>query len=53
MVLVKDRGGWGFPRGKGRESESEQQSAIREVQEEIGVGMLSILYYKIPLFNYV
>jgi 8-oxo-dGTP pyrophosphatase MutT (NUDIX family) len=42
VILVKDRGGWGFPRGKGREGESPEASAIREVYEETGVDILLI-----------
>eukprot|EP00026_Physarum_polycephalum_P005009 Phypoly_transcript_05035.p1 GENE.Phypoly_transcript_05035~~Phypoly_transcript_05035.p1 ORF type:complete len:528 (+),score=96.53 Phypoly_transcript_05035:158-1741(+) len=39
VVLVKEKGGWGFPRGKRADGESEEQCAIREVMEEIGVDI--------------
>jgi mRNA-decapping enzyme subunit 2 len=50
VILVKEKGGWGFPRGKLADGESEEECAIREVKEEIGFGIFYSQKY-IALFE--
>ncbi|MBQ6654297.1 MAG: NUDIX domain-containing protein [Erysipelotrichaceae bacterium] len=37
-VIVRQKGGiWGFPKGHSKKFESQKQTALREVQEEVGL----------------
>jgi 8-oxo-dGTP pyrophosphatase MutT (NUDIX family) len=42
FLLIKRFGFWDFPKGKIESAESNQEAALREVQEETGVGNLQI-----------
>ena len=44
---MREKGGWGFPRGKCSEGESDEACAIREVQEELSFSIFSILYFNL------
>ena len=40
VLLVRSKSGWGWPKGKIEPGETEQQAAVREIQEEAGVKKL-------------
>ena len=40
FLIVKDHhGNWGFPKGKVEEGESEEETAAREIKEEVGLDV--------------
>ncbi len=39
IVYEKNRNFWGFPKGHIEEGETEQQTALREVKEEVGIDV--------------
>lgn len=44
ILLMKDRGGnWTFPKGKIEKGEQPEETASREIEEEVGVKDLSVL----------
>lgn len=44
VLLMKDRKGfWTFPKGKIEDGESLEQTASREITEEVGISKLSVL----------
>lgn len=43
MLMIYRRGIWDLPKGKIEEGESTETAALREVQEEAGVGMLRLV----------
>lgn len=44
VLLMKDmKGNWTFPKGKIEEGEDLQQTAIREIEEEVGVKNLTLV----------
>ncbi len=43
LLWIERNGKWDLPKGKVEKSESIEQAAIREVQEETGIGSLSIV----------
>ena len=39
LVFGKKSGKWGFPKGHQEEGESEEETALRELKEETGIGL--------------
>lgn len=42
VLLIKRLGKWDLPKGKMEGDESQEQSALREVEEECGIGALTV-----------
>lgn len=51
MLFIYRRGHWDLPKGKIDFGETEEQAAVREVQEETGVPMMSIIKRLKPTFH--
>lgn len=40
MVIRQTNGDWGFPKGHMEQGETEEQTAVREISEEVGLSVI-------------